>query len=105
GAAANSASSVGQPCTNFRYAITEHVTAAIAMVSASIESGQLAMVATVSGVTEEPREMPRITYTARANGGGTYIGRPESAAADTPTIAPESQPAGMPARPRKAAPT
>src|ERR1051325_5264460 len=36
--------------------------------------------------------------------GGTDMGRRESAAADTPTIAPESQPAGMPASPSVAAP-
>ena len=61
GAAANSAESVSQPCTNFRYAITEVVTATIAMVSASMLSGQVTIVATVSGVTDEPSEMPRMT--------------------------------------------
>src|SRR4051812_1185211 len=37
--------------------------------------------------------------------GGTNTCRPDSAAADTPTIAPDSQPAGNPARPNAAAPT
>ncbi len=36
--------------------------------------------------------------------GGTNTGRPDNAAAETPTIAPDSQPAGIPARPRTAAP-
>src|SRR5207253_2062090 len=40
-----------------------------------------------------------------ADGGGTDDGRPGGAAADTPTIAPEGQPAGMPASPSVAAPT
>ena len=61
GAAANSAESVSQPCTNFRYAITDVVIATIAMVSASMLSGHVTMVATVSGVTDEPSEMPRTT--------------------------------------------
>ena len=37
--------------------------------------------------------------------GGTNTCRPESAAAETPMIAPESQPAGSPASPSAAAPT
>jgi hypothetical protein len=35
---------------------------------------------------------------------GMNTGRPDSAAAETPTIAPESQPAGRPAKPSTAAP-